>query len=138
MPDFPYFRFVATIRKNGIVLLSLLMFAGPVGQWLPTSALAGIIIASAINLPDQDILAWARRRRTRLDAAVALLSSVRLLQQIAARLEAHGGELLFCEVREDLGLGRDVERTLRKLSLRPGRLNVKTFGLSGFCRGNQI
>lgn len=219
----------------GLVLLCLLLFAGQVGQWLPTSALAGIILASALNLLDKDILAWLRRRRTRLDAGIALLvtsitlgydlmiavlvglaiaillfirqqsqvsiihrrltgterpsvrqrpadqaellarhgdrivlyqlrgtlffakadqlfedllpdldrpawvilhlrrviqidfSSVRLLQQIAARLERHGGELLFCEVREDLGLGREVERTLRKLSLRPGRLNVKTF-----------
>ena len=218
----------------GLVLLLLLLFAGKVGQWLPTSALAGIILASALNLLDKDILAWLRRR-TRLDAAVAVLvtgvtlgydlmvavlvglaiaillfirqqsrapiihrrltgterpsvrqrpadqaellarhgdrivlyqlrgilffakadqlfeellpdldrpawvilhlrrviqvdfSSVRLLQQIAARLERHGGELLFCEVREDLGLGREVERTLRRLSLRPGRLKVKTF-----------
>lgn len=218
-----------------LLLLLLLLFSGPVGQWLPTSALAGIIMASALNLVETDIIAWARRRRTRLDAVVAMLvtgvtvgydlmaavlvglsiaillfiraqsqlpiihrrltaierpsvrqrpveqtellarhgdrivmyqlrgtlffaktdqlfeeilpdldqpawvilhlrrvmqidlSSVRLLQQIAARLEAHGGELLFCEVREDLGLGRDVERTLRKISLRPGRLNVHTF-----------
>jgi SulP family sulfate permease len=76
-------------------------------------------------LPDLDRPAWVilhLRRVIQID-----LSSVRLLQQIAARLEAHGGELLFCDVREDLGLGRDVERTLRKLSLRPGRLNVKTF-----------
>ena len=219
----------------GTALLLLPLFAGAVGQWLPTSALAGIILASALNLRDRDILAWLRRRRTRLDAAVAVLvtgvtlsydlmvavlvglaiaillfirqqsrvpiihrrltaterpsvrqrpadqaellarhgdrivlyqlrgtlffakadqlfeemlpdldrpawvilhlrrviqidfSSVRLLQQIAARLDRHGGELLFCEVREDLGLGREVERTLRKLSLRPERLNVKTF-----------
>lgn len=219
----------------GGILLLLLLFSGPVGQWLPTSALAGIIVASAFGLLETDIVAWARRRRTRLDAAVALLvtgvtlgydlmmavlvglaiaillfiraqsrvpiihrrmtaierpsvrqrpveqtdllvrhgdrivmyqlrgtlffaktdqlfeqmlpdldrpawvilhlrrviqidlSSVRLLQQIAARLAAHSGELLFCEVHEDLGLGRDVERTLRKLSLNPGRLNVKTF-----------
>ena len=217
------------------ILLLLLLFAGSVGQWLPTSALAGIIIASAINLMEKDIIAWAQQRRTRLDAMVALLviivtlaqdlmiavlvglsiaillfirsqsqlpviqrrltalerpsvrkrpadqvewlahhgdrivmyhlsgvlffaktdqlfeemlpdldrrswvilhlrrviqidlSSVRLLQQIAARLEAHRGELLFCEVPEELGLGRDVERTLRRLSLRPGRLNVRTF-----------
>lgn len=219
----------------GILLLLLLLFAGSAGQWLPTSALAGIIIASAINLMEKDIIAWAQQRRTRLDAMVALLviivtlaqdlmiavlvglsiaillfirsqsqlpviqrrltalerpsvrkrpadqvewlahhgdrivmyhlsgvlffaktdqlfeemlpdldrrswvilhlrrviqidlSSVRLLQQIAARLEAHRGELLFCEVPEELGLGRDVERTLRRLSLRPGRLNVRTF-----------
>lgn len=217
------------------LLLLLLLFSGLGGQWLPTSALAGIIIASALNLLETDIIAWARRPITRLDAAVALLvvgvtvgydlmaavlvglsiaillfiraqsrlpvihcrltaierpsvrqrpagqagqlaqhgdrivmyqlrgilffaktdqlfeemlpdldrpawvilhlrrvmqidlSSVRLLQQIAARLEAHGGELLFCEVRENLGLGRDVERTLRKISLRRGRLNVRTF-----------
>ncbi|MCP5159729.1 MAG: SLC26A/SulP transporter family protein [Gammaproteobacteria bacterium] len=219
----------------GILLLLLLLFANSLGQWLPTSALAGIIIASAINLMEKDIIAWARQRRTRLDALVALLvilvtflqdlmiavlvglsiaillfirsqsrlpviqrrltalerpsvrkrpadqvewlahhgdrivmyhlsgvlffaktdqlfeemlpdldrrswvilhlrrviqidlSSVRLLQQIAARLETHRGELLFCEVPEELGLGRDVERTLRRLTLRPGRLNVRTF-----------
>ncbi len=221
--------------SSALLLLGLLWFAGAVGQWLPTSALAGIIIASALNLLETDIIAWARRPRTRRDAGVAVLvagvtlgydlmaavlvglsiaillfihaqsqlpvihrrltalerrsvrqrpaeqteslaahgerivmyqlrgalffaktdqlfeemlpdlerpawvilhlrrvmqidlSSIRLLQQIAARLEARGGELLFCEVREDLGLGRDVERTLRKISLRPGRLNVRTF-----------
>lgn len=219
----------------GIVLLLLLLLFGQVGQWLPTSALAGIIIASALGLLETDIFAWARRRRIRLDAAVALLvtgitlgydlmiavlvglaiaillfireqnrisiihrrltsterpsvrqrpaeqaellahhgnrivvyelrgtlffakadqlfeemlpdldrpawiilhlrrviqidfSSVRLLQQIAARLEAHGGELLFCEVREDHGLGREVERTLRRISLNHRKLKVKTF-----------
>ena len=57
----------------GMLLLLLLLFAAPVGQWLPTSALAGIIVASALNLLEKDIMAWARRRRTRLDAAVALL-----------------------------------------------------------------
>ncbi|MBL8250203.1 MAG: SLC26A/SulP transporter family protein [Candidatus Competibacter sp.] len=221
---------------TGFVLLVLLLFLGPIGRWLPASMLSGIIIASALNLLELDILAWLRRSRTRVDAGVALLvigvtlgydlmvavlvglaiaillfvraqsrisiihtrqtglerhsvrqrpteqsalldlhgdrivmyqlrgilffakteqlfedmlpdlnrpawvilhlrqvlqidlSSVRLLQQIAARLEKHGGELLFCEVREELGLGRDVELTLRKISLRPGRLNVKTFG----------
>ncbi|MCB1918787.1 MAG: SLC26A/SulP transporter family protein [Candidatus Competibacteraceae bacterium] len=219
----------------GVFLLLLLLFAGSAGEWLPTSALAGIIIASALNLMEKDIIAWAQQRRTRLDAVVALLvtivtfaqdlmiavlvglsiaillfirsqsrlpviqrrltalerpsvrqrpadqvewlahhgdrvvmyhlsgvlffaktdqlfeemlpdldrrswvilhlrrviqidlSSVRLLQQIAARLETHRGELLFCEVPEQLGLGRDVERTLRRLTLRPGRLNVRTF-----------
>jgi SulP family sulfate permease len=219
----------------GVLLLFLLLFGGSVGQWLPTSALAGIIVASALNLLEKDIVAWARRRRTRLNAAVALLvtvatvgydlmiavliglvitivlfirdqsrvsvvhrrltvvdrrsvrqrpaeqaellvrhgdrivmyqlrgtlffaktdqlfeemlpdldrpawvilhlrrviqidlSSVRLLQQIAARLNAHGGELLFCEVGENLGLGRDVERALCRLSLQSRPLNVKTF-----------
>lgn len=219
----------------GVLLLSLLLIGGQVGQWLPTSALAGIIVASAIGLLETDIVAWIRRRRTRLDAAVALLvtgitlgydlmiavlvglaiaillfireqnrvpiihrrltaterpsvrqrpadqaellarhgdrivvyelrgtlffakadqlfeemlpdlerpawiilhlrrviqidfSSVRLLQQIAARLDRHGGELLFCEVREDHGLGHEVERALRRLSLNHRRLNVKTF-----------
>ena len=57
----------------GLLLLVLLLFAGRVGQWLPTSALAGIIVASALNLLETDIVAWARRRRTRLDAAVAVL-----------------------------------------------------------------
>lgn len=217
------------------LLLFLLLGAGAIGRWLPTSALAGLIIASALALIETDILAWARRRHTRRDAAVALLvatvsvghdlmlavlvglaiavalfihdqsrvpvihrrltgaerpsvrkrpleqaallaahgerivlyqlrgnlffaktdalfeellvdldrpawvilhlrrvlqvdlSSVRLLQQIAARLEAHGGELLFCDVDAALGLGHEVEQTLRRLSLRPGRLHVHTF-----------
>lgn len=219
----------------GAILLLLLLFFGQAGQWLPTSALAGLIIASSLNLLETDIVAWARRRRTRLDAAVAVLvtaitlsydlmsavlvglaitillfireqsrapvihrrltaaerlsvrqrpaeqteqlvqhgdrivmyelrgtlffaktdqlfeemlpdldrptwvilhlrrvihidfSSVRLLQQIAARLGAHGGQLLFCEVHADLGLGRQVERTLRRLSLNPRRIRAKTF-----------
>ena len=221
----------------GVLLLVMLAYANTIGRWLPVSALSGIIIASAINLIEFDILAWARHRPTRLDAVVALLvvgvtlgygliaavlaglllavvlfvyaqsripvihtrqtgqqrhsvrqrpadhtalldqhgdriviyqlrgalffattddlfarmlpdldrptwvilhlrqvlqidlSSVRLFTQIAARLKAHGGELLFCEVREALGLGRHVERTLRHLNLRPGRrLRIKTFG----------
>ncbi|MFO7642329.1 MAG: SulP family inorganic anion transporter [Candidatus Competibacteraceae bacterium] len=224
----------AALTAGGILPL-LLLFAGPVGQWLPTSALAGIIAASALNLLEKDIVAWARRGRTRRDAAVALLvagiaigydlmfavlvglaiaillfiheqsrvpvihrrltlterpsvrqrptdqaellarngdrvvlyelrgnlffakadqlfeemlpdldrpvwiilhlrrviridlSGVRLLQQGAARLTAHGGELLFCEVHADLGLGHSVEQTLRRISLSPQNLNVKTF-----------
>lgn len=219
----------------GTILLLLLLFFGSAGQWLPTSALAGIIIASSLNLLETDIVAWARRRRTRLDAAVAVLvtgialgydlmsavlvglaiaillfireqsrvpiihrrltaaerlsvrqrpveqtaqltqhgsrivmyelrgtlffaktdelfeemlpdldrptwiilhlrrvihidfSSVRLLQQVAVRLGAHGGQLLFCEVHPDLGLGREVERTLRRLSLNHRRMRARTF-----------
>ncbi|HMR02949.1 MAG TPA: cyclic nucleotide-binding domain-containing protein, partial [Candidatus Competibacter phosphatis] len=76
-------------------------------------------------LPDIDRQAWIilhLRRVLHID-----LSSVRLLQQIAARLGAHGGELLFCEVHENLGLGPSVERTLRRLSLSDRRINVRTF-----------
>lgn len=218
----------------GVLLLLLLLLFGQIGRWLPTSALAGMIIASAIGLLETDIAAWFHRR-TWLNAAVALLvtgvtlrydlmiavlvglaiaillfireqnripivhrrltgaerssvrqrpaeqaellahhgdriviyelrgtlffakadqlfeemlpdleksswiilhlrrviqvdfSSVRLLHQIAARLDARGGELLFCEVREEHGLGREVERTLRRISLNQRRMNVKTF-----------
>ncbi|NJM12673.1 MAG: sodium-independent anion transporter, partial [Synechococcaceae cyanobacterium SM1_2_3] len=76
-------------------------------------------------LPDLDRPTWVilhLRRVIHID-----FSSVRLLQQIAARLGAHGGQLLFCEVHADLGLGRKVERTLRRLSLNPRRICAKTF-----------
>ncbi|MFO1371438.1 MAG: SulP family inorganic anion transporter [Candidatus Competibacteraceae bacterium] len=219
----------------GAALALLALGAGPVGQWLPTSALAGILIAAALGLVETDILAWARRPTTQLDAAVAVLvaavtvsydltiavlvgvaiaiilfihaqvktpvihrrlteqekhsvrvhppeqaellaghgdriilyelrgalffakadqlfedmlldidhpawvilnlrrvfqidlTAIKLLEQIAARLKAHGGELLFCEVHSGLGIGHCFEHTLSRLSLAPALPAIKTF-----------
>jgi len=56
----------------GGVLLLLTGFAGEAGRLLPIGALAGVILAVAIDVADRDILTWARNGRTRLDAAIAV------------------------------------------------------------------
>lgn len=208
----------------GLGFLVLLSVGGPVGTLLPISALAGIVLHVAIGMVERDIVAWARRRRTRADAIIALLvtavtvgydlmlavgvgvaiavvlfvraqvktpvihrrstaierrsvrvradaeralldrhgdrivlyelrgnlffataeqvfselaldldrpawiilhlrrvhqvdlTGIKLLQQIANRLDDHGGELVFCEVHRGAGLGHKVKKTLRKIS----------------------
>ena len=208
----------------GLGFVALLVVGGPVGTLLPISALAGIVLHVAIGMVERDILAWARRRRTRADAVIALLvtavtvgydlmlavgvgvaiavvlfvraqvrtpvihrrstaierrsvrvradaqralldrhgdrivlyelrgnlffataeqlfselapdldrpawiilhlrrvhqvdlTGIKLLQQIANRLDEHGGELVFCEVHRGAGLGHKVKKTLRKVS----------------------
>jgi SulP family sulfate permease len=62
------------------------------------------------------------RRVTRVD-----LTAIILLQQIATRLHAHGGELAFCEVHKSIGMGHKVRKKLRRIS--PGKVmpRVKTF-----------
>ena len=56
------------------------------------------------------------------------LTAVRMLQQMAERLHKAGGELIFTNVRSGKGLGRKVEKTLRKISPHhQGSYPVKTF-----------
>lgn len=57
----------------GVSFLALISVAGGVGSLLPLAVLAGIIIYVAIGMVDKDIVHWVRRRRTRMDAAIALL-----------------------------------------------------------------
>jgi SulP family sulfate permease len=198
----------------GLSFAVLLAVGGPVGTLLPISALAGIVLHVAIGMVERDIVAWARRRRTRADAVIALLAvvlfvraqvktpvihrrstaierrsvrvradaeralldrhgdrivlyelrgnlffataeqlfselapdldrpawiilhlrrvhqvdltGIKLLQQIANRLDEHGGELVFCEVHRGAGLGHKVKKTLRKIS--PAHVvEVRTF-----------
>jgi SulP family sulfate permease len=64
--------------------------------------------------PDLDRPAWIilhLRRVHQVD-----LTGIKLLQQIANRLDDHGGELVFCEVHRGAGLGHKVKKTLRKVS----------------------
>ncbi len=219
----------------GLGLAALLWVGGPVGTLLPISALAGIVLHVAIGMVERDIVAWARRRRTRADAVIALLvtavtvgydlmlavgvgvaiaivlfvraqvrtpvihrrstaierrsvrvradaeralidrhgdrivlyelrgnlffataeqlfselapdlnrpawvilhlrrvhqvdlTGIKLLQQIANRLDDHGGELVFCEVHRGAGLGHKVKKTLQKISPTHGGVEVRTF-----------
>jgi CRP-like cAMP-binding protein len=65
-------------------------------------------------LPDLDRPAWVilhLRRVRQVD-----LTGIKILHQIAARLHAHGGRLLFCEVHREIGLGEDVNATLAQVN----------------------
>lgn len=62
------------------VLAATVLFLGPAAAAIPVSALAGIIIAVALRLVDLDVIAWARRRRTRQDAGIALVVAVATVQ----------------------------------------------------------
>ena len=55
------------------------------------------------------------------------LTAIKIVQQIGARLQAHGGILILCNVHEALGLGRQVQETLRKVSPVASNLRVLTF-----------
>ncbi|RME33159.1 MAG: STAS domain-containing protein [Gammaproteobacteria bacterium] len=75
--------------------------------------------------PDLDRCQWMilnLRRVSQVD-----LSALRILRQMADRLEAHGGMLLFTNVHKEMGTSRKVQKSLRKIS--PGRpvVNVLTF-----------
>ena len=77
-------------------------------------------------LPDLDRPAWVilhMRRAGQID-----LTGIKILHQIAARLQAHGGQLLFCEVHRELDLGEDINQTLAAVGQKVGNgLNVRTF-----------
>lgn len=65
-------------------------------------------------LLDLDRPAWVilhLRRVSQVD-----LTGVNILYQIAARLHAHGGQLMFCEVHHELGLGTEVDEILRRVT----------------------
>jgi len=76
-------------------------------------------------LPDLDRPAWVilkMRRVSQVD-----LTGIKILQQIATRLEAHGGHLLFSNVHKAMGLGRKVQKTLIKISPKQADSGVRTF-----------
>jgi SulP family sulfate permease len=56
----------------GLAFLSILLFMGPVGLFLPVSVLAGVIIYVGVGMIDVNILGWIQRRRLRMDAMVAM------------------------------------------------------------------
>ncbi len=57
----------------GLFVLTLLLFAGDTGRYLPVSVLAGIVAMVGIGMVDRNIFAWLRRKETRVDGWVALL-----------------------------------------------------------------
>jgi len=58
---------------SSITFLILIFFLGQVGEVLPISVLAGVIIYVGVGMVEWHIVHWLRRPQTRLDGAVALL-----------------------------------------------------------------
>ena len=58
---------------SSLTFVVLILFLGPVGNALPISVLAGVIIYVGVGMLEWNVLRWLRRRTTRLDGAVALL-----------------------------------------------------------------
>ena len=58
---------------SSLTFVLLILFLGPIGDALPISALAGVIIYVGVDLLEWNILHWLRRPATRLDGVVALL-----------------------------------------------------------------
>ena len=56
----------------GLFFLSLMLFAGKVGEYLPVSVLAGIVAMVGAGMIDWNIISWMKYKRTRLDAITAL------------------------------------------------------------------
>ena len=76
-------------------------------------------------LPDLCRNAWVildMRRVMHVD-----LSAARMIDQMALRLQSHGGEMLFASVRRGKGLGKEVKKTLQKINPYSKVPDVKTF-----------
>lgn len=57
----------------GLSFVLLVVAAGPVGQVLPISVLAGVILHVAAHMLDFNMFRWIKRRNTRVDAGIAFL-----------------------------------------------------------------
>ena len=58
---------------SSVTFLVLMLFLGPVGQILPVSVLAGVVIFVGFGMVEWNIVHWLRQPQTRLDGTVALL-----------------------------------------------------------------
>lgn len=58
---------------SALIFILLILFLRPVGNALPISALAAVIIYVGIDLVEWNILHWLRKSATRLDGVVALM-----------------------------------------------------------------
>ena len=75
--------------------------------------------------PDLDGPNWVilhMRRVLQID-----LTAIKLLQQIALRLQKNGGTLIFCNVHKGIGLGKKVQKIMRKVTASGVEVPVLTF-----------
>ena len=102
----------------GAVVLTLLLFAGGVGAYLPVSVLAGIVAMVGIGMVDRNIFAWLKRPETRLDGVVALLVvavtlSVSLVVAVAIGMGVAMGLFLYHEAKRPIVHRRSSGRDRR-------------------------
>ena len=62
-----------TAFVSGATFLMLILFLGPVGEFLPISVLAGVIVFVGVGMVEWNIVHWVRRPQTRMDGSAALL-----------------------------------------------------------------
>jgi SulP family sulfate permease len=55
------------------------------------------------------------------------LTAIKLIQQIASRLQKNGGTLIFCNVYKEIGIGKKVKKALQKASSTDIHLQIMTF-----------
>lgn len=108
----------------GALFLFLTAFAGGLGSVLPIGALAGVIIAVAINVADRDILAWARQGRTRQDAMIALLVTfITVFYNLVAAVGVGVAIAILMFIREQIAqpvvTRRSNAREARSIKARP-------------------
>jgi SulP family sulfate permease len=106
----------------GTVVLSLLLFAGRIGAYLPVSVLAGIVAMVGLGMVDRNLFTWLRRKETRLDGVVALMVvaitlSVSLVMAVGIGMMVAMGLFLYREAKRPIihrrSTGRDRRSTFR-------------------------
>ena len=55
------------------------------------------------------------------------LTAMKILNQIASRLQKSGGQLIFCNVHKQIGIGKKMQKTLTGVSSSDANLQVLTF-----------
>lgn len=55
------------------------------------------------------------------------ITALKIFHQMAERLDASGGALMFCELHKELGLGRKMNKALKKVTPIPSNWKVRTF-----------
>lgn len=107
-----------------VLFVILIVFAGEAGRVLPIGALAGVIIAVAFDVADRDILVWARQRRTRQDAMIAVLvTGITVFYNLVAAVGGGVAIAILLFIREQIATPivarRSSAREARSIKARP-------------------
>lgn len=112
--------------STGFAFVLLLAIGGDLGRVLPIGALAGVILFVAFDLADRDILAWAKRGRTRSDAVIAIVVTLVTVSwdlMIAVALGVVIAATLFIreQIRAPVVHRRSTGAQMRSVRNRPAR-----------------
>lgn len=106
----------------GLTFLSLVIFAGPIGYYLPISVLAGVIFFVGFSMLEWRILLWLRSSRTRIEAVLALVvvaSTLYFDLIIGVGIGTLGAVLLFVRGQIRAPMIHDRGTGIEHRSLRP-------------------